>query len=190
MKIDDFNEAMNHIDPELIEEAGQTKGTGRKRVPVWVRYGVPGIAAAGLVAVGLLWLAGQNGAEPEEIAGDEISEPAKYETTPEQTAVADNEERVTVTQPADEPSEQMGTTAAESTPAQTGVTYLAEAKPFEALSSYNRSALEWSDEEYQAQMVFTDKTAGLFYDADNEDGNCLFPCGALYRTCHACKVSG
>jgi serine protease inhibitor len=180
MKIDDFNEAMNHIDPELIEEAGQAQGTGRKRISVWVRYGVPGIAAAGVVAVGLLWLAGQNGSEPEEITGDEISEPAKYETTPEQTVVADNEERVTVTQPAEETLEQMGTTAPEPTPAQTGVTYLAEAKPFEALSSQNRSALEWSDEEYQAQMVFTDKTAGLFYDANNEDGNFVYSPAGLY----------
>lgn len=153
MKIEDFNEAMNHIDPELIEEAGQTKGTGRKRIPVWVRYGVPGIAAAGVVAVGLLWLAGQNGSEPEEITGDEISEPAKYETTPEQTVVADNEEHVT---------------------------YLAEAKPMKALSYQNRSALKWSDEEYQAQMAFTDKTAGLFYDANNEDGNFIYSPAGLY----------
>jgi serine protease inhibitor len=177
MKIDDFNEAMNHIDPELIEEAGQTKGTGRKRVPVWVRYGVPGIAAAGAVAVGLLWLAGQNGSGPEELTGDNITEPAKYETTPEQTVAADNkEDRFTVTQPAEETS----ATAAESTPAPTGVTYLAEAKPMKALSYQNRSALKWSDEEYQAQMVFTDKTAGLFYDANNEEGNFVYSPAGLY----------
>lgn len=153
MRLDELNDAMNKIDPVMIEEAGKKTRTRQGHIRHLVCWGLMSAAAVAFVMVGIGLAAGSVGREPQ--AGGESG------MTEQSSADVKESDEVII--------------------GESVVNYLAEATPMEALLPSERNTLLWSDAEYLIQSSFTDRTAGLFYESNkDEGGNFVYSPAGLY----------
>lgn len=181
MRLDEFNDAMNKIDPAMIEEAGKKTRTKQGQIRQRVRWGLTAAVAIAIVTVGIRLAAGEiNRKTPLGTEGSVTAQSSTGAKEPDEVIAGqetgkENESNVTV---------QSSTGTKESDEGIIGesvLNYLAQATPMEALLPSKRNTLLWSDAEYLIQASFTDRTAGLFYESNkDEEGNFVYSPAGLY----------